>query len=130
MAAIYGANSDTRSAIIYLPQDTDLQELKRHVMNSALKQQTGYKAKGAVDWDLLFDEWINSGRSRGVFLKTRGFDLNDPTVKSRTRDWTKRTREAYKQNSASHREKPAPLKEIAELWQIVQGWRRKQAKRD
>ncbi len=87
--------------------------------------------KGAVDWELLFDEWIKSKEKKAKFLREKGFDPTDKAVKKKTRKWTIDLKMATRNiRKATDKDGLKPMRDISELWHMVQGWRRRQAPDD
>jgi hypothetical protein len=87
----------------------------------------------AVNYELLFDEWVKSGLHRVAFLESYGLDPKSPTVRRKTKSWNRDTQaaqKAMKRTNAYDKGTPRPQQEIAEMWQLVQGWRRGQAGKD
>jgi hypothetical protein len=97
------------------------------VKKPPMKKRGPEGGRPAVDYELLFDEWVRSGLPRIKFLEDYGLDPDNATVKRKTRTWNKDTRkaaQALKKSSKNAGVQPRPQKEIAELWQIVQNHRR------
>jgi len=98
----------------------------------APKLETG--GRPAIDWEMLFDEWVRSGQHRVAFLESYGLDPTSARIQRKTKSWNRDTQIAQKsmmkRSKAYDKGTPRPQKEIAEMWQLVQGWRKGQAEKD
>jgi len=89
--------------------------------------------RNGIDYDLLYEEWLESGLSRSDFLQKVGLAVHNPVVKEMTGCWFKRSKQASDNSKTAGklaRYRPPPQKEIAEMWQLVQGWRKGLAGKD
>jgi len=84
-----------------------------------------------INFDVLFAEWLKSDQPRAVFLRERGLDPTAQHVKKQTQQWTAQVRQAHANMSGQTMvDRPKPSDQKADLWQMVQQWRRAQAKKD
>jgi len=100
----------------------------------------GTNGRPAINWTELFDSWCKSGKSKSKFLRDIGIDPGSGNAKRNTRTWTQDTREAVEagkdvvkapESTSTGTIRPyVPSLDMAELWQIVQGWRKGQAVAD
>jgi len=90
--------------------------------------------KPGVEYESLFEEWIRSGMDRENFLMAYGLNPKSSAVSDKTKTWTRDVQQAQRKIVRSKRNerstKSRPQREIAEMWQIVQGWRTGQAEKD
>jgi hypothetical protein len=134
-----------------LPGDF-LIETKRRVVKKPKQQNRG------PNWGELFLEYINSGRTRVDFLRSKGINPNTGSAHKATRDWVKRVEEiAVRSAVTDANEQPnrpaavlnvveAPVGEVlAQIgrspvgvaaaalpnpWVAIKAWRQKQATED
>lgn len=99
-----------------------------------------------IDWDQLFDQWLKSNLPRAQFLRAKGMDPTNPTVKQRTRAWnrnrgdTKKIIENLKeatdglsaeiQLNADYAPEDMKSSDSRTLWGIVQTFRKHQFFKD
>jgi hypothetical protein len=84
----------------------------------------------AIDWELLFNEWVKSRKPRAQFLRDNGLDPGSGNVKRATNQWTADIKFAHKKTKKAGLKATRPVAEIADIWQIIQQWRKGQAIND
>ena len=88
------------------------------------------QGRPGVDWHKLYTEWMKSAKTKRDFLKEYGFSTTSSHIKKIIKAWSKdeiATRKAMGELIKSHRTEE---QHTAELWQVVQQWRRMQASED
>ncbi len=91
------------------------------------------EGKPGINWDRLYIEWVNSGIRKSAFLRRKGLDPMSTIVKSATDVWSHAAAKAKAEliNATSGRHgKPADVLTVNEIYQLVQGWRKRQARAD
>jgi len=85
--------------------------------------------QGKVDWDGLFKEWIESGKDKATFLRSKGFDLRRAIVRRNTNGWDKALPQAL--HNVRELEGDLPKDDqVNRLWSLVNNWRCTQSKDD
>ena len=84
----------------------------------------------AIDWELLYQDWMSSNMPKRDFLLQYGLLLSSGNVKRKTQHWDRGVAIASHNLLEADRDKSRPPKEIAGLWQVVQQWRGSQCEND
>jgi hypothetical protein len=94
------------------------------------------RGRPGIDFDALYAEYLESGLSKIAFLEQYGINPQSRHIKEKTIHWLNDVRDAAEHIKQAAKDK-ANLKEnrimpteINDVWQIVNQWRKAQAKHD
>lgn len=99
-----------------------------HAKNPQIPMIQKGRGRPSIDWELLYQDWLKSGQHKSVFLSNLGVDPSKSRTKQMTKYWTRDGEDAVARVKAESKNRP--VKQIAEMWQVVQQWRAKQASDD
>ena len=104
-------------------------------MHDPKKAHLPNSPKPGIDWNTLWVEWLKSRMRKNAFLRSKGLDPNTQEAYKHTINWKKNTAAAkaellQTQERKSLKNGGMPDDDINDIWQLVQGWRKKQAKSD
>lgn len=86
----------------------------------------GKTGRSVIDWEAMFDLWVESGLPKTTFLKQYGQKPTTGHVRKKTNGWTRDALFARKAAIESNPSLKNKVKKDEGLWKTIQEWRKTQ----
>lgn len=113
--------------------------MDKDILSKLPKKMPGGRGRPGIDWDALYDEFLKSNKSKVNFLHSKGINPTLQNVKQKTAMWVNNSKDAlehirqtdkWKKENGTTDEGVIVANRVAEVMEIVNGWRISQAMSD